>query len=558
MKNKKNICTEYDYLLNHNQNYMNYTALSFENREKITYEELHCKIDEYTRALTKKGITKGDKIGILLENSPEAVYLYYALGRIGAIRIGLNLFNNKYKMNRDFEILKPQRVIAVNTMYEAIKDPSAALNISPILYSNHGENINIPHTEDLQDIIKNGKKRLLITPLINETEVTDILFTGGSSGFHKGVMLNQQGLNSIITGLENTFILKPGMIHLGNIPFGPMVFGRFAMHYALSHNLEYALTLKSLPFDFLSELIRTQAHGTMGGPVHYNTLPGHALLKPESIPNLIQASTGGEDLKPEDEKNANEAIKYGGGSAELINMLGLTEMSGLTHICDPKKNTKGTLGSPISTIKDMVVDERLINANEDNPGQNYYLKDLPNNETGVLLTKGDSMFLGYYNNQAETDKVIIYDENGEKWYNTNDLVCRTGKNNKEIKFIGRRGRNFVCNCTNIYPEQIEELVITIPEVMEIVVTPVPDKTYQFLPVYHIYLKDESVNTDLLQNKIECLIESTLGAPYLPGYIEYYNKPLPKTDRNKLNAKLLKELALEKFENKTLTLVQKMY
>ena len=206
----------------------------------------------------------------------------------------------------------------------------------------------------------------------------------------------------------------------------------------------------------------------------------------------------------------------------------------------------------------MVVDERLINANEDNPGQNYYLKDLPNNETGVLLTKGDSMFLGYYNNQAETDKVIIYDENGEKWYNTNDLVCRTGKNNKEIKFIGRRGRNFVCNCTNIYPEQIEELVITIPEVMEIVVTPVPDKTYQFLPVYHIYLKDESVNTDLLQNKIECLIESTLGAPYLPGYIEYYNKPLPKTDRNKLNAKLLKELALEKFENKTLTLVQKMY
>ncbi len=58
-------------------------------------------------------------------------------------------------------------------------------------------------------------------------------------------------LNSVVKALDYVLILEPGMVHLGNIPFGHMCFGRLVLHYALCKNLEYALTLKSFTKRFL-------------------------------------------------------------------------------------------------------------------------------------------------------------------------------------------------------------------------------------------------------------------------------------------------------------------
>ena len=108
--------SKYDFLLERNKNYMNYTALSF-NNQKITYEEMHEKIDLYTRALTKRGIRKGDIIAICAANTPESVYLFYALDRIGATVVGLSILNNEYKMARDLELVKPKMVITVDKIH---------------------------------------------------------------------------------------------------------------------------------------------------------------------------------------------------------------------------------------------------------------------------------------------------------------------------------------------------------------------------------------------------------------------------------------------------------
>ncbi len=551
--------SEYEFLLNCNKNYMNYTALTFEGRAKITYEELHDNIEKYARALYQKGIRKGDKIGILLENSPEAVYLYYALGIIGSTRIGLSIYNNPYKMQRDFDMLKPQRIIAVNTMFNRIIDPCKALNISPIIYSarNFDEKIETNGAENLRYIVETNKNGNLVINNFSNQDVTDIIFTGGSTGIHKGVELNQNGLNGVISALDKVFKLEPGMIHLGNIPFGHMIFGRFALHYALSHNLEYALTLNALPNEFLYELIRTQAHGAMGGPVHWNNIPNNPLLKPGCISNLMQAATGGEMLKTADEEKDNKAISYGGGSAKLTNMLGLTEMSGLTHACIPEINTPGTIGSPIPYVDDIIVDPKFLIGSES--GNYINLKEVPLGETGLLLTKGPGMLLGYYNNPDETKKVFVYDQNGTKWYNTGDLVRRTGKPYKETEFAGRLKRNFVCGYDNIYPEQIEGLLTSLPEIKEIVVTKVKDAKYQFLPSYHICLNDTNINIERLKNKIDVLIEETLGAFALPGYIEFSTNPLPRNqDNGKFNATILEQQDIKKYEDGTLTLSRKMY
>lgn len=128
--------SKYDFLLERNQKYMNYNALSFKGKkEKITYEELHTRIEEYTRALYKQGIRKDDVIAVCGANTLEFVYLLYALDIIGATVVGLSPLNNEYKMKRDIEMVKPTRLITIDMMYGKCKNACKSLNVSPILYS---------------------------------------------------------------------------------------------------------------------------------------------------------------------------------------------------------------------------------------------------------------------------------------------------------------------------------------------------------------------------------------------------------------------------------------
>lgn len=532
----------YNFLLERNKNYMNYTALSFD-KKKITYEELHTRIDEYARALYKRGVREKDIIGVCLANNPESIYLLYALNKLGAIVVGLSPLNNEYKMKRDIEISKPKFVITADMMYKKFRSIEDTLDFTPILYS-PVESMSNPilktiykgkqfidgnrvvlDSQKLSKIIKNGKKFSdIYYPEYHKGEITDIMFTGGSTGVHKGVDLDENGLNSVVKSLDYVLTLEPGMKHLGNIPFGHMAFGRLVMHYALCKNLEFALTLNMLPDKFLDELIRTQADGAMGGPVHWNTLINNPKIIKGCLSNLKQALSGGEMYIPDQRKAANAELKKAGSPTEIGDGLGLTETWAPVSVCMAGKNTPDTVGYMIPGSNAKVVDPDTY-------------EEVERNKAGLLLVDSPGMMLGYHENKEETDKVFVYD-NGIKWYNTGDIVTRLDTD--EIKFAGRRKRNFVCGVDNIYPEQIESLVSNLNEVAEIVVTKIPDEEYQNLPKYHIRLSDQLCDIKSIEEKIEMTILSTLGESALPGYIEYHQKSLPRTDNGKLNASFLEQ------------------
>lgn len=529
--------TKYGFLLERNQKYMNNIALSFNNK-KITYEEMHTRIDEYARALSKKGIKQGDVIAVCVANTPEAVYLLYALDKLGATVVGLSPMNNEYKMQRDLEIVKPKMVITVDMMYSKFKNVEDTLNFSSILFS-PVESLNSPFIKalynlkqrkegnykkgreyNLRKIVKDGKDFNAVYGYYVKNAVTDIMFTGGSSGVHKGVDLTGNGLNSVVQALDYVLILEPGMIHLGNIPFGHMAFGRLVMHYALCKNLEFALTLEMLPNKFYEEIVRTKADGAMGGPVHWNALANNPSLKEGTLTNLKQALSGGEMFKEEDRLRADEKLAYAGSSAKIGDGLGLTEMWAPTHVNMGGVNTPNTIGYAIPFVKSKVVDFETF-------------EEVEQGKDGLLLVNGPGMMLGYHANIEETNKVFSYDKEGTRWYNTGDCVVLTDKN--EYKFVGRKKRNFVCGCDNIYPEQIEVLLQKLPEIKEVIVTAIKDAKYQYLPKYRILLADETCDHKTLEVKINTLISNTLGESALPGYIEYVNTPFLRTDNGKLNA-----------------------
>ena len=89
--------SKYDYMYENSKNHMDNIALTFEDK-KITYEELFESINKYAKVLYSKGVRKGDLIGVCTLNTPESVYLLYALNLLGAVVIGYSPFDNKEKI----------------------------------------------------------------------------------------------------------------------------------------------------------------------------------------------------------------------------------------------------------------------------------------------------------------------------------------------------------------------------------------------------------------------------------------------------------------------------
>lgn len=554
--------SKYNYMLEQNKKYMNYTALTFGDR-KITYEEMHDRIEKYVRMLYSKGVRNGDIIGVCALNTPESVYLLYALDIIGAVVVGYSPLDNKEKIKKDIELTKPKMVISVDMCYSNFKEFEKALNFSAILYSpvesaqdvklkigykllqlKQG-NFKLDKESNLKSLLKKNYSDVeyIKAPYV-EDKLTDIMFTGGSTGVHKGVDLAGNGLNSVVEGMNSIFPAEAGMVHLGNIPIGHMVYGRMIMHYALSNNMEFALTLKALPKDFYDELVRTHATAAVGGPPHWVSLIEQqgdifvpsSKLKKNSLSELHYATSGGEAKKATTDKAINEALKFCGSDAKLGDGLGATETWASMMINNGRIHNQGTIGEPISTI-----DIKLVNPETG--------KKVKKGEKGLLYVSGPSVMLGYHNNPEETEKVISYDENGKKWINIGDYLqeLETG----EYKYVGRQKRNFVSGIENIYPEELENLLLTLPEVREAVITAIPDEMVQYIPRYHISLYDENIDYKEFEEKLRLLVCSKLSDSWLPGSIQYYHNPLERMSNSKINVAYYKEQDMIAIENGTI-------
>jgi long-chain acyl-CoA synthetase len=551
--------TKYNYMLEQNKDFMNLTALSFGDR-KISYEEMHDRIEKYVRLLYSKGVRQGDVIGICAFNTPESVYLLYALDIVGAIVVGYSPFDNKEKTKLDIEMTKPKMVISVDMCYKNFKDWEKALNFSTILYSPvdslddkkikigykllqlKNGNFKLSKDSNLKSLLKRNYTDVdyVKAPFVQDG-LRDILFTGGSTGVHKGVELSDNGLNSVVEGMSSIFPAEPGMIHLGNIPFGHMAYGRSILHYALCNNMEYALTIKAMPSDFYDEIVRTHATAAVGGPPHWVSLIEQqgdkfvpsSRLKPGTLTDLHYATSGGEAKKETTENAINEALKYCGSDAKLGDGLGATETWASMMINNGKIHHSGTVGEPISTLEVKLVD----------PDTGKEVKD---GEKGLLYVSGPSVMIGYHNNPEETEKVISYDENGKRWINIGDFLMKTPDG--EFKYVGRQKRNFVSGCDNIYPEELENLLLTIPEIREVVVTPISDEMVQYIPRYHISLYNTDIDYKDLEERINALVMSKLNENWLPGSIAYYDKPLERMQNSKVNISYYKELDQKALEN----------
>ncbi|MBP1608501.1 MAG: AMP-dependent CoA ligase/synthetase [Acidobacteria bacterium] len=433
--------------------YLSKRAMLNSNKEALVCEEVRLNWTELNGlsnqlgyAMKKLGVGYGDRVGLLALNEPEYLAMFYGLGKIGAILVPINYRiagpEMEYILNNSgckVFVFGPGYVDIVDTIRCNIGAQHfvALMDTPPKWASSYKALTGNESTEEPEHV---G----------GDDDVLTILYTSGTTGRPKGSMLTHRNFfvsatNLIATlgDLGKTALLVLPLFHiggLGNVPLAPQLGLRTVM-------------LKSLDPKRMLELIQEEKVNVFG-----------------SVPALLQILKMVPDFEKYDWSSVQKVFvyaaplpvslleEYAEAGIEVRNLYGMTETCGSGTVIDGEHAMlkAGSCGLPEFLAEVKVVNEE---GNQVKP-----------EERGEVIIKADFVMKGYWNNPEATAESI---KNG--WLYTGDIA----KCDKDgfLYIMDRKKDMIISGGENIYPAEIEDLLLRHPKIQDVGVIGYPDKIW---------------------------------------------------------------------------------
>ena len=343
----------YDYLLECNRQYKGRVALNYFNR-KITYEELFNNIDKVAVALTQKGVKKGNIITVSLPNIPEAVYLFYAVSKLGAIVNMVDPRTSSEGIKNYTKEVESKIIFIIDSYYNKVKNfvgegiVNEIITISPADSLPIGLNFAYKAKEFIEGLrdkekkvvfddtttnwptfIRNTNLKKEIVSSYEENSPLAIVHTGGTTGVPKGVVLSNENINavalqSVLTGIDmkrehNWLDIMPPFIAYG-LGMG--------LHLPLTIGMETILIPQFDPKKFDDLLLKYRPIHMVGVPSHWGHIINSKKLANQDLSYVIAPTVGGDAMDKKLEVEANEFLRKHGCTSEIVKGYGLTEVCG--------------------------------------------------------------------------------------------------------------------------------------------------------------------------------------------------------------------------------------
>ncbi|MFP7297485.1 acyl-CoA synthetase [Neobacillus niacini] len=496
---------ELDWIENRARLSPNKKAIIDEDTNKSwTFDEVNKRSSSVARWLQGQGIKKGDRVALLAPNDISYFDLLFACGKIGAIFVPLNWRLSEHELNEILLDCSPL-MLFIHKKFENMYTSLEAMVPSSYYV---GES---RYDDEITALVEKG----IQCGRINELDPLAMIYTGGTTGKPKGVVLSHQSIqwNSINTILswnlseEDVTINYMPMFHTGglnalSLPIlmagGTVVIGEQYTGQKVVNSIEkYSCTIILLVPTMYHLLIQTKEFQESQFPSMKVFLSGAA-----PCPFHVYEAFQKKGL----------AFKEG---------YGLTEAGPNNFYIhhEEAQVKRGSVGKPMlfNSIKLKKEDGR----------------EAAVNEVGELLIKGKHSFSHYWNNELATLEM-----KKEGWIHTGDLARKDEDGFHYI--VGRKKDMIITGGENVYPLEIEHWLAAHPEVDEVAVIGLPDEKWGELVAAFIVLKHpQSLN----EQELRGYCERKLGRYKIPKKFISLQE-LPKTHVGKIDKKKLKDFSIQ--------------
>lgn len=535
----------YEYLKDTAQSHLNACAIEFENK-KISYKKLLQQIDDVAYAFTANGIKRGDCISIISINTPQIVTAIYAANKIGAIVNMIHPLLSTLEIKRFVQDTNSIAVIILDQIYPKIEkiewdegfNPKIILTrivdalpvpIKPLYKIKAKVNIKISSEHNCvywANFLKSRKSgnAFLESSEAQAEDVAMIMYSGGTTGIPKGVMLTNYNINSY--GVIASEVIKPvkpvGKKFLAILP----LFHGFGFASGIHANLTQGVHVYLIPkFEFKKSvdlIFKKRINFMYSVPALFEAIIRSPHIENSDLSFFECLLCGGDKLPKRLNDKFSELLKLGKANTVFCEGYGQTESVACSIINPYFAVNSDSIGITVPDIEAKVVEIGTQN-------------EVPNGEDGELCICGPTVMKGYYNNEAETAKALQIHSDGKIWLHTGDMVSKD--DNGYFYFKQRISRMAISAGYNIYVTQMEKVIAEFDEVLECCVVGVPDKVLGQKIRAYVVPADATIDEDTMVKTVKEKCKENFAEYSQPHDIRIIKK-MPMTHIGKIDIKLL--------------------
>lgn len=445
---------------------------------KISYRQLDEDTDAFAAALIANGFKKGDRAVIYMPNTPQFVISYFGILKAGGIVIATNPLYTERELEHQLADCGAETVIVLSLYYNTLKNVQrkGKTQVKRVIVTNikeylpghlkflftlakekkEGHRVVVEAGDmSFQDFMATGKRLPKPNVTVTGDDIALLQYTGGTTGVAKGAVGLHRNLVANTLVLETWIDWEYGKeVFLGAIPF----FHVYGMVTAMIFSIAVAGTLVIIPNprdqkDLLGSINKYKPGIFPGVPTMYNAInnnPDVAAGKYD-VRSIRACISGSAPLLVETKMRFEELT---GGT--LVEGFGMTETLVATHANPIKgRNQAGSIGIPLPNVDCRIVDP--------DTGE----KEMPVGEKGELIIRSPSVMQGYWQMPTETANTLR-----DGWLYSGDIARMDEDGYFYIE--DRKKEMIIAGGFNVYPREVEEVLINHPAVLEVSVAGVTD------------------------------------------------------------------------------------
>jgi long-chain acyl-CoA synthetase len=478
------------------------------------YQQLWNDVKRFARALQDRGLTRGDRVAIMLPNSPQYVIAYFGILLAGGIVTQVNPLLVERELQEILHDSGSRMLIVLDALLPRVANVRSHTALQVVIGVRFQGSVAVNNVEDFTAVLASASPGDPQDVPTQSTDAAVLQYTGGTTGRSKGAVLTHRNLVANVLQVRTFGEYYDGEEKiLGVIP----LFHVYGLTVVMNFGVYVGACVVLLPRFEVGEVFAAirdhQITLWPGVPTMYVALLQVPSLTRESVQSIRYCNSGSAPMPVTLLRQFEERT-----GATILEGYGLTETSPVTH-ANPSWGTRkvGTVGVAVPSTEFRIVD---ITSRQ----------DVPLGTVGELWIRGPQVMQGYWQNPEETAQTLV---DGE-WLRTGDLA--SCDEDGYVSIVDRIKDLIIASGYNVYPREVEDVLYTHPDVLEAVVVGAPDPYRGETVRAVVVLKP---NATLTESSLKEYLNANLAAYKRPTIIELRDR-LPKSAVGKILRRVVRD------------------